>query len=160
MNTATEFSAFELNYVPNISLNQVYPKCVFFVENGRSEHPHWILNIRINLDTKFELKLKIWIFWIKFSQKEYSRSKTKKVNITIEFCMLKLVQVLNFGVNWQFQFFGPNLQNTKSEHHHWILQIRISLGNKPHFKQTIRKLGTKFAPKNLLNIELGIFELV
>ena len=40
-------------------------------------------------------------------------------------------------VNWQFWLFGPNLpkkgvpvKNRKSEHHHWILLIRISLGIK------------------------------
>ena len=32
-------------------------------------------------------------------QKECSRFKTKKVNIIIEFCILKLVQVPNFNLN-------------------------------------------------------------
>ena len=35
--------------------------------------------------------------------------KTDKVNITIEFCKFKLVQVPNFSLNWQFGIFGPNL---------------------------------------------------
>ena len=31
------------------------------------------------------------------------------MNITTEFCVLELVKVLNFTLNWQFWFFGPNL---------------------------------------------------
>ena len=40
---------------------------------------------------KFQPKLKILIFWTKFAQKRCFRSKTKKVNITIEFCIFELV---------------------------------------------------------------------
>ena len=39
---------------------------------------HWILHVPISLETKFQLKLIILNFWIKFAQKEYYRSKTKK----------------------------------------------------------------------------------
>ena len=35
-------------------------------------------------------------FGIKFAQKGYFRLKIEKVNITIEFCIFELVQVLNF----------------------------------------------------------------
>ena len=47
------------------------------------EHHHWILHFRISLDTKFQLKLPILIFWTKFAQKGFFWSKTAKVNITI-----------------------------------------------------------------------------
>ena len=40
---------------------------------------------------KFQLKLTILIFKIKFAQKMYFQSKMKKVNITIEFYILELV---------------------------------------------------------------------
>ena len=40
---------------------------------------------------KFQLKLIILIFKIKFAQKMYFQSKMKKVNITIEFYILELV---------------------------------------------------------------------
>ena len=43
------------------------------------------------LVTKFQLWIGILIFWTKFPQKGLFRSKTKKVNNTIEFCIFKLV---------------------------------------------------------------------
>ena len=47
------------------------------------EHHHQILHIRKNLSSKFQLKLTILNFGIKFVQKGYFRSKTQKENITI-----------------------------------------------------------------------------
>ena len=41
--------------------------------------------MEIILDTKFQHKLTILIFWTNFSQKEYFRLKTEEVKITIEF---------------------------------------------------------------------------
>ena len=35
---------------------------IFSVKHGRSEHHHWILHIRIRLDSKFQPKLTILIF--------------------------------------------------------------------------------------------------
>ena len=66
--------------------DQICPKRVFPVENGKSEHHHLILHIRNGQGTKFQLKLTILNFWIKFTQKGYSLSKTAKMNITAEFC--------------------------------------------------------------------------
>ena len=66
--------------------------------------------MKMIVDTKFHLQLIIMIFWTKFAEKGCFRSKTEKVNTTIEFCMLKLVYVPNFTLNWQFWFFGPSLQ--------------------------------------------------
>ena len=48
-------------------------------------------------DTSF--KLTIFIFWIKFAQKGYFQSKTIKVKIILESCILELVSVANFGLN-------------------------------------------------------------
>ena len=45
------------------------------------------------------------IFWTKFSQKVYLRSKAKKVKNTLEFCIFELVYVLSFSLNWKFCFF-------------------------------------------------------
>ena len=42
-------------------------------------------------------------------QKGYFRSKTEKVNITIEFCIFELAHVLNFSLNWQVWILRPNL---------------------------------------------------
>ena len=53
------------------------------------EYHYWILHIRISLGTKFQLQLISLTFSTKFAQKGYFRSK--KVNMTIEFCMFELV---------------------------------------------------------------------
>ena len=109
-------------------LDQIWPKIVFPVENRNSELHYWILQIPIipiSLHTKFQLKKTIQIFWIKFAQKRYFWSKTKKVNITTEFCILELDLVRGFNLNWQFWFFGQNIpqrvfpvKSRQSKHHH------------------------------------------
>ena len=65
---------------------------------------HWILHIRISLNTKFQLKVTILLFWTKFAQKVHFLCKTEKV--TTDFCIFALVLVPNFPLNWQFWFFG------------------------------------------------------
>ena len=84
-------------------------KKLFLVKNGRSEHHHWILHIQISVSGKFQPKLTILIFWTKFNQKRCFWSKAKNFNITIEFCIFKLVYVLNFSLNIHFPVFEPNL---------------------------------------------------
>ena len=56
---------------------------VFPVENRISELYCRILQIRIRLGTKFHLKETILNFTTKFAQKGYFRSKTEKLNITL-----------------------------------------------------------------------------
>ena len=53
-----------------------------------------------SLDTKFRPKLTPLNFWFKLTQKGYFR--TKKMKITIEFYIFKLIQNLNFSFNKQF----------------------------------------------------------
>ena len=95
---------FQLKLTILIFLDQIYLKNVFLVKNGKNEHHHWFLNIQISLDTKFQLKLTtdslILTFWTNFSQNGYFRSKTEKVDITNEFCILELVCVPHFSLNW------------------------------------------------------------
>ena len=86
------------------------------------------------------------------------------------------------GSEFQFQqtiliFYGTNLhpkkyfrwKTTKSEHHHWIMHVRISLGTKLQLKLTNLVIWTKFVQeeffwskteKVIITIELCIFELV
>ena len=45
------------------------------------------------------------IFWTKFAQKGCFRSKNRKSEEAIEFCIFDLVWVPNFSLNWQFWFF-------------------------------------------------------
>ena len=58
---------------------------------------HHLVTKSIMADTSF--KLTILIFWIKFAQKGYFQSKTIKVKIILESCILELVSVANFGLN-------------------------------------------------------------
>ena len=58
--------------------------------------------------------------------------QTEKVNITMEFCIFKLVLVPNFSLSWHCFFLGqicPKrafwVKNRKSHHLHWFLYIRI-----------------------------------
>ena len=88
----------------------------------------------------------------KLTKKGYFHTKTKKVNITNEFCIFKLVWVLNFYFK-QFWILRPNFSkksisgpNRKSSHHHWILHIRLRLGFKFQLKLTILIFWTNFFP--------------
>ena len=96
------------------------------------------------------------------------------MNITIQFFMFELVLVPTFSLNWQLQFFGPNLPKrvalfSQNRHHHWILHIRISLCIKFHFEQTTLRFWTRFAQERYLwsktekmniIIEFCLFKLV
>ena len=79
-------------------------------------------------------------------------------------------------LNWQFGYFDTIYQKRvflvktrKSEHHNWILRIRISQGTKFQLKLTILIFCAKFAPKKVFlnqnrnvnsSIEFCIFDLV
>ena len=78
---------FQLNFD---FLDQIYPKRVFPIKNGKSEHHQWILHTQISLSTKFHFKESSLNFRTKFAQKVYFPSK-KYVKITTEFSILKLV---------------------------------------------------------------------
>ena len=65
----------------------------------KKNHHHLILRIQISVGTKFQLRLTIWFSDQNLaSQEEYVRSKTEKVNTTIEFCIFELVEVQNFSL--------------------------------------------------------------
>ena len=57
---------------------------VFPNYNIKNEYHHQIPHIRINIGSKLYLKKTILIFWLKFSQKVYIRSKIENVNINTE----------------------------------------------------------------------------
>ena len=76
------------------------------------------------------------------------------MNITIEFSIFKLIEVPNISLNW------PNLrkknvflvENRKSEHNHWILHIRISLGAKFQCNSSF-DFWTKIYPERIFLVE-------
>ena len=88
MNTTIEFYIFELVQVPSFGLNWHF---LFFGVNfpkkgipglskteKKNENHQWVLHIRISLDTKFQLKLTILIFWTKFTQKKLFLAQNRK----------------------------------------------------------------------------------
>ena len=82
------------------------------------------------------------------------------MNIIIEFRMFKLVMIPNFSFNWQFWLFWPDspkkvflVENRKSEHHHGILHIWISLGTKFQLKLIILSFWTKFTQKRYFQLK-------
>ena len=79
-------------------LNQICLERMFTVKNRKSEQHHWILLIRISLGIKFHLQY--WQFGPNLPKKEQFRSKTKKVNSIIEFCIFELGQPPNFNLKW------------------------------------------------------------
>ena len=163
---------FQLKLTIFIFWTKFVQKGCFLLKNRKSEHQHWFLHIWISLDTKFQLKLTILDFSTKFTQKGCFLSKTEKVSITIQFCIFELVLEPNFSLNWQYWFFGPNLQkrvfpvkNRKNKHHRWILHIRISLDANFQFKLTTLIFWTKLSQKGWMNkmnitIEFCILQLV
>ena len=98
VNTTSEFFIFELFLVISFSLNM---KFFYFFNQicSSSEYHRGILDFRNILDTKFQLKLTILIFWTKFAKKGYFQSKAEKLNIPIEFCIFELVQEPNFSAS-------------------------------------------------------------
>ena len=114
-------------------------------------HHHWILHIQISLgQISFSLN---WQFWPDFSKKGFSGLKQKNwtphiFNIILH---IQISLVPNFSSNWQFWFFRSNLpkkvfpvENKKSEHHHRVLDIWISLATKFQIRLTILNFWTKF----------------
>ena len=95
------------------------------------------------------------IFLTRFTQKGFFWSKTEKVNAKYYIILhIQISLVGNFSSNWQFWSFGSNLpeqvfpvKNRKSEHHHRILHIWISLGAKFQLKLIILSFWTKLTQK-------------
>ena len=129
----------------------------FRSKTQKNDYHYWILHIQISLSTNFQLKLTIAIFWTKFFKKgSYFQSKTDKIDTTIEFCIFELVFVSNFTLN-NFEFLDQicprkifMVKNRKSEHHHWIPLIQISLGTKFQLKLKMLTFLTRFTQKELL----------
>ena len=126
---------------------------------SKTEKVNIIIEFRIFklvLVPNFSLNWQFWFFWPDLSKKGFSGLKQKKWTPHIFYIILHIPisLVRNFGSDLQFWFFGPNLpkkvfpvKNWKSEHHHWILHIQISLGTKFQLKLTILIFLTRFTQK-------------
>ena len=153
-----QFLHVQINIDSKFQLQQVWffnifqKKVYLRSKSEKNEHHYWILHIQISLSTNFQLKLTIAIFWTKFAKKgSYFQSKTDKIDTTIEFCIFELVFVSNFTLK-NFKFLDQTYPRKiflskirKSEHHHWISHIQISLGTK--FQLKLTTFLTRFAKK-------------
>ena len=92
----------------------------------------------------------------------FSGLKQKKWRPHIFYIILhiQISLVQNLISNWQFWFFGSNLpkmvfpvENRKSEYHHGILHIWISLGTKFQLKLIILSFWTKFTQKRYFQLK-------
>ena len=128
--------------IPNFSLKtdnfnflgQICSKRVFLVKNRKSEHHHWILHIRISLNTKLQLGQNILIFRTKLAQKRFFPSKTEKVNNTIRFLHIRIS-------------LGPKFQLKPS-----ILIFWIKSPQKGYFRTKTEKLHFCMRPWLLLTL--------
>ena len=106
---------------------------------SKTEKVNIIIEFRIFklvLLPNFRLNWQFWIFWPYLSKKGVSGLKLKKWTPHIFYIILhiQISIVRNFSSNWQLWFHGSNfpkkvfpVKNWKSEHHHWIPHIQISL---------------------------------
>ena len=116
----------------------------------KSEHHHRIWHIRNSLGIKFHLKLTIFNFWAKLMQNRYFQSKREKKwksQSNLTYSNFSRFQISALANNFDFLIFFQMKTEKKNEHHHWILHIRISLGNKFYFEKTIL---IKFHPNGYL----------
>ena len=105
----------------------------------------------IRLGTKFQLILKILIFWTKFAQNGYFRSKESKHHQIFKYSKYPNIQI-SLGTKFQpkpiFCFFGPKLRNKGLFDRMWTLRIRIILSTKFQQKLTILIFWTKYTQKS------------
>ena len=113
---------------------------------------------RLVLVPNFNLNWQLWFFWEDLPKKSFSGLKQKKLTPHIFYIILRIQisLVQNFISNWQFWFFGPNLQKKvfpvekrKSELHHGLLHIWISLGTKFELKLIILRFGPNLPKKGI-----------
>ena len=121
--------------------------------NLKREYHHRFLRIQVSLDNKLHFKQTILKSCTKSTQKGYFRSKTKKVNITVEFFVFELIQVPIFTLNKQLWIFRPILAGKgifglEEEKVNVIIKFWISVVTKYRHKHTILIFWTKFAQKD------------
>ena len=124
-------------------------KGYFQSKTEKRKQLHWILNIRLILGTKFHSKQIILNFGTKFAPKMVSPVDNRKsknhhsflhigISLDTKFPLGK--RILNFWTKFaQKEYFRSK---TKTEPHHWIPYIRISLG-------TNFSLRWEFWPSNI-----------
>lgn len=117
---------FELKKAYLIFLELICPKRVFSAYDIKSEYHHWIMHIHIRvLDSKFQLKLRTFLFGIKIDQKGHLQSKTKIVNFTIEFFILipDLTDNFEFFLTKFAKKYFLSIKGKKIAIKFWLLEV-------------------------------------
>ena len=170
------YAKFQLKLKILISWTKFAQTRVFLVKNRKREHHHCILHIRISLRTKIHYKETIFNLGPNLPKKGFW-SKTKKMRITIEFRIFKLVWAPNFILNKQFWILVRNLPKKSIFHRKrkkttieiCISAYHICLGNNFQRRLTILIFWTRFAQKGCFRsktekvnttMEFCIFNLV
>ena len=143
-------------------MDQIYPRKILC---PKTEKVNIIIDFcifKLVLVPNFSLNWQFWDFWPDLRKKAFYGLKQKKWTPHILYIILhiQISLVRNFSSNWQFWFFGPNLpkkvfpvKNRKSEHHHGILHIWISLGTKFQLKLIILSFWTKFTQERYFQLK-------
>ena len=138
-------------------MDQLCPKRIFQVVNKKSEYHHWIFHIQIRLATKFQLNAIRWHFGPNLSKKCIFGRKRKKWISPFNspyWNYLRIKFNLKLTIFFILDQICPErpflMENEKSEQHHWIPHIRISLATKFSLKLTISTFWTKFPQKGRL----------
>ena len=141
---------------------QICPRKIFMV---KTEKWNIIIEFRLFklvLVPNFSLNWQFWFFWPDLPKKGFSGLKQKKWTPHIFYIILhiQIILVRNFSSNWQFWFFGPNssekafpVESRKSEYHHGIPHIWISLGTKFQLKLITLSFWTKFTQKRYFQLK-------
>ena len=131
------FQSKQINWTPSLNsaysnfdfLYQIYPKEYFWSQTEKVNNHHRILHTRISLDAKFQLKLTIWIFSVKFSQNGYFWWKQKKWTPP-----LSSVLFLRISLGTRFLFFLKILISwTKFSQKGYILWKKRKVNNAGEF---------------------------
>ena len=79
-------------------MDQVYPKGEIPVKNGKSEHHHRILHIRISLGTKFYLELTILIFFDQIcTKREFPVENAKIAFVRVSMVVTYYIKLFRTG---------------------------------------------------------------
>ena len=134
----------------------------------QNDHHHWILHEWFRLGTKTHFQKRNC--GSEFATKGYFPSKKRKVNITIDFCILKLASRSKLTILIFWNKFSPKksyfwskarfwsqifptrvfpVENKSSEYYNWVLHLRISLSTTFQLKLTgLGFFWSKFSQKH------------
>ena len=143
-------------------MDQICPKRYFRSKTGKVSIIVEFGIFKLVLVPNFCLNSQFWSFCPDLLKKSFSGLKQKKWTPHIFYIILhiQINLVRNFSSNWQFWFFGPHLskklfpvEKLKSEHHHGMLHVWISLGTKLQLELKIFNFLTKFTQKRYFQLK-------